>query len=399
MLTDMMPQWPMVKFRRLARWLDLRSIPYIVNRLLSLLQRYGLTSTKAKRRVLDCIRLMAKYDCAPTFPTPGRVIHRDPEFFRTIQAMGAELNIHGYDHIDFLSLSREEANKQFVRAIDAFDAGKLRAEGFRCPYLSYNEALIDALPDRMKYSSNEAIFWNVLPQTNGHSTAVFHTLQEFYRAKPCTEAVSIPRITKAIVELPIAIPDDLQMFDGLKMDKEAIAQTWCTILRQTHKGGELFALLFHPELIDECKDAFEAVLRAARALRPAVWVTQLRHVSTWWREKSAFALDVSDGPSGLRLRFDCSENASILIRNLSTTEATAPWDGSYSVLQGRELYVDSQQRPFIGVSHDASAEVASFLREQGFIVETGPEASRCTIYLDDSILANWPNRRHLLDYI
>jgi predicted deacetylase len=29
------------------------------------------------------------------------VLQRDPEFFRTIQEMGAELNIHGYEHIDF----------------------------------------------------------------------------------------------------------------------------------------------------------------------------------------------------------------------------------------------------------------------------------------------------------
>jgi len=400
MSTDLMPHWPLVKYRRLARWLELRSSPYIFNRLFSLLKRYGLTSTKAKRRVLDCIRLMAKYDCAPTFPTPGRVLQRDPKFFRTIQEMGAELNIHGYDHIDFLSLSRDEANKQFVKAIDVFERAGIRAEGFRCPYLSYDEALLNALPPRrINYSSNRAISWNVLPAANGQTTAVFDTLRDFYRPDPGEHAVSTPRFTEAIVELPVSIPDDLQMFAGLKMNKEAIAQAWVEILRETHNRGELFVAMFHPELIDETKDAFEEVLRTARALQPAVWVTQLRDVSTWWREKSAFDLDVSDASSGLRLRFNCSEKASVLLRNLSTTESTTPWDGAYTLLQGRELYIDSRQRPFIGVSHRASAAVGLFLREQGFIVDTGPEASRCTIRLDDSILANWPNHRHLLDYI
>ena len=399
MSTDLMPHWPLMKYRRLARWLELRSSPYIVNRLFSLLNRYGLTSTKAKRRVLECIRLMAKYDCAPTFPTPGRVLQRDPEFFRTIQEMGAELNIHGYDHIDFLSLSRDEANKQFVKAIDVFDRAGIRAEGFRCPYLSFSDVLLEALPPgRIKYSSNRAISWNVRPAANGQTTAVFDTLRDFYRPDLGEHAVSTPRFIEAIVEVPVSIPDDLQMFDGLKMNKEAIAQAWLEILRETHNRGELFAVMFHPELIDECKDAFEAVLRTARALQPAVWVTQLRDVSTWWREKSAFGLDVTEASSGLRLRFDCSENASVLIRNLSAMEV-APWDGTYSLLQGRELCIDSHRRPFIGLSHRASAEVALFLREQGFIVETGAEASRCTIRLDDALLANWPNHRHLLDYI
>ena len=391
--------WPRSNLTRLARWLELRSSPYIAHRIISLLKRYGFTSRKAKQRVLECVQLMAKYECCPTFPTPGRVVRRDPKFFQTIQAMGAELNIHGYDHIDFLSLSLEEANKQFVRALDAFDAAGIRAQGFRCPYLSYSAALIDALPDRMTYSSNEAIVWDVLPDTDRPSTAVFGTLQEFYRAKPCTQAVSMPKITGAIVELPIGIPDDLQMFDGLKMDKEAIAQAWSTILRRTHRAGELFALLFHPELIDECKDAFEAVLRTARKLRPAVWVTQLRDVSEWWREKSGFTVEAANVCSGLRLRLNCSERATLVVRDVTTSASTQPWDGRYKVFRGDELLISSRRRPFIGLSQGCPDNIVSFLREQGFIVESGPHASQCTMYLDDAVLANCRNDRQVLDCI
>ena len=391
--------WPRTNLKRFARWLELRSSPYIANRIISLLKRYGFTSRKAKRRVLECVQLMAKYDCCPTFPTPGCVVKRDPQFFQTIQTMGAELNIHGYDHIDFLSLSREEANKQFVRALEAFDSAGIRAQGFRCPYLSYSQALIDALPDRMKYSSNEAIVWDVLSHTDQPSTAVFGTLQEFYRAKPCTEAVSTPRITGAIVELPIGIPDDLQMFDGLKMDKEAIGQAWSTILRRTHRAGELFALLFHPELIDECKDAFEAVLRNARTLRPAVWVTQLRDVNEWWREKSGFTVEAANVCSGLRLRLNCSERATIVMRDVTTSAATQAWDGRYKAFRGHELLISSKRRPFIGLPEASPARIASFLREQGFVVESGPDASQCTMYLDDSVLASCRSDRQILEYI
>jgi hypothetical protein len=141
------------------------------------------------------------------------------------------------------------------------------------------------------------------------------------------------------------------------------------------------------------------VLRNARTLRPAVWVTQLRDVSEWWREKSEFTVEVSKVCSGLQLRFKCSERATIVMRDVTTRAATQPWDGRYKVFQGHELLISSKQRPFIGLSQVCPAEIASFLREQGFIVENAPDASQCTMYLDGSILANCRNDRQVLEYI
>src|SRR2546426_10959942 len=103
------------KIRQLAHWLELRDVRYISLRLLSLLKRYGITSVRAKKRAVDCVRLLAHYDCYPTFPTPGCVVSRNAAFCRELQGMGAELTVHGYDHVDFRSLSRAEASRQFIK--------------------------------------------------------------------------------------------------------------------------------------------------------------------------------------------------------------------------------------------------------------------------------------------
>ena len=95
----------------------------------------------------------------------------------------------------------------------------------------------------------------------------------------------------SLVEIPVCVPDDLQLLDGLKLDERGMQQAWIDVLRQTHRRGELFDLMFHPESFEHSGPALEAVLREARDLDPSVWITQLRDVNRWWREKSRFTVD------------------------------------------------------------------------------------------------------------
>ena len=92
--------------------------------------------------------------------------------------------------------------------------------------------------------------------------------------------------------------------DGLKLDERGVQRAWTDILHQTHRRGELFDLMFHPESFEHCGPALEAVLREARYLEPGVWITQLRDVNQWWREKSTFAVDTIYVPVGRRTTLD-----------------------------------------------------------------------------------------------
>ena len=389
------------KTKQLADWLEHRNGRYIAIRLLSLLKRYGVSPGRAKRRVAACVRLLARHGCSPTFPTPGRVVGKHPHFFRELQQMGTELAIHGYDHVDFRSLSPAEASRQFIRAAEACRRSGIHFEGFRCPYLSYTDSLTKAIPTGMfRYSSNKAIWWNVVsPESFARASAVFDQLRSFYQPESSEAMVAVPRMSGDLLEIPLSLPDDLQLYDGLKLGEEGLRHAWTEILQQTHRRGELFTLIFHPESFEHCALAFESVLSKARLLQPAVWVARLRDVSTWWWEKSRFAVKVSSNASGLHIRFDCSERATVLVRNIETSEPTHPWGSAYQVLGSRSLHLPVEQRPFVGVAADTPSHTITFLKEQGYIVDSSEHASRCGVYLDVATMAKLETQVQLIDYI
>jgi Polysaccharide deacetylase len=393
------------RIRKVAHWLELRSVLYICFRLIALVKRYGLTASRAKKRTLHCVEALARHGCRPTFPTPGQVVHRNGAFCRELQRRGAELAIHGYHHLDFRALSDDEARSQFARAASAYARNGIQPDGFRCPYLSFVERINRALPLTLEYSSNKAIEWDVAPpvdsQRNGHgATAVFEGLSRFYRALPSRTHVSVPSWAGHVVEIPVSVPDDLQLLDGLKLDQRAMLEVWTDLLHQTHRRGELFDVLFHPESFDRSGPVLEAVLQKARTLRPSVWITQLRDINRWWREKAGFGVHTVHEGGSARLEFRCSERATILTRHLETGERTSAWDGSYRVLESRTLRLNtSEKRPFVGVAADPGDAVVAFLEEQGYLVETGWAATECATYLGPVELAHAQSPVQLIESI
>jgi len=399
------PRENLRRIRKVAQWLELRSVLYICFRLIALVTRYGLTASRAKRRTLRCVEALARHDCSPTFPTPGQVVRRNGAFCRELDRRGVELAVHGYHHLDFRALSEDEARSQFARATSAYEKNGIRPEGFRCPYLSYVERINRSLPPALGYSSNKAIEWDVvLPDASrraGHGArAIFAGLSKFYQPAPARTHVSVPSMAGQTVEIPVCIPDDLQLLDGLKLDDPAMLEAWTDLLHQTHRRGELFDVLFHPESFDRSGSALEAVLHRARDLRPAVWITQLRDINRWWREKSGFAVDTCREGELVRLEFRCSDRATVLARHVDAGERMSAWHGSYRVVESRTLRVKaSAKRPFVGVDADPADPVVGFLKDQGYIVETGSEATGCATYLSSTDLARGQDQVRLIESI
>lgn len=374
----------------LSHWLELRGRRYVWARLRALRRRYGMSSSPAKQRVFDCVDLLARYDCHPTFPTPGEVVGRYSVFCRELQARGAELAVHGYHHVDFRALSREAARRQFVKAAAVYREHAIAFEGFRCPYLSCAGKVYAAVPDgAFHYSSNAAIWWDVLAPadepgggTSGRATAIFESLSRLYRPESSQTTPAVPRMIGDLVEIPVCLPDDLQLLDGHALGAQGLRRAWTGILRRTHERGELFNLLFHPESFGQCAPGLESVLMAARSLRPSVWTARLDEISRWWREKAAFSVDrVADG-AGMRLDFHCSDRATILVRGLDHLEQTRRWYEPYRALPARTVWIGADVRPFVGVAPDAPPDLAPFLQEQGYLLDTSAEASRCALFLD-----------------
>jgi peptidoglycan/xylan/chitin deacetylase (PgdA/CDA1 family) len=357
-----------------------RNAPYLVSRLHSVGTRYGVTPERAKERVRRCVAALEPHGLLPTFATPGRVVEEAPAFFRRLSDDGAEFAVHGYDHVDFRKLSRADATAQFSRALDAYREAGVPCDGFRCPYLSYTPELVGTWPEgAFSYSSNRAVAWRAA--SLDADNPVFAQFAEFYAAVSAEEEVSLPSTTGQVVEIPCSVPDDLELFDGLSLGEQGMHDAWLEVLREVHRRGELFAPLFHPESFDLMQGPIEDLLDAAHALVPAVWLTQLRDVARWWREKQAFTAHASAGDGGLHVELRCSPRGTVLVRDWPAPVRSRPWDGRWAVLDATAVDVEDPVRPFVGVAA-GDRDVAAFLTEQGYVVDDGPTARDCTVVID-----------------
>lgn len=385
-----------MKFRT---WIKKRGLKFIWQRGNHIIKRQGLTPDKAVRRIEKCVETLAQLNCAPTFPTPGVIVQRYPKFIRQLQQMGVEIAVHSYHHINLNEVPIIEAKQQLIQAIRTFEHFGIEVHGFRCPYLGYSAELLDSLPDGMfKYSSNEAVYWhpNNLTTDGNH---FYEAVGKFYGGRSASGSLCIPKMQSHLIEIPVCVPDDIQLCDGLCLDSDGIFEVWSQIQDAIYRRGELFTLVFHPELATLCNRAFISLMNYINQLRPAVWVARLKEISEWWQEKSQFAVEVTSDPKELIINFTCSPQATILVRGLNLPGSVETWDRSYSRLLSNTMVIPSNIRPFVGLANDIPKTIVSFLQEQGYIVEAGETAHHCSVFLDKDTLAGLSTNLELVECI
>jgi len=315
--------------------------------------------------------------------------------------MSTEIAVHGYHHIDFRKLTPEQGVVRLKTAVRAFERHSIDVYGFRCPYLSCSDALMEAIPKGMfRYGSNRAIREDDVPPAPDQNAAeAVDTIYRLYRPRGVAEIVSTPWMNNDMVEIPVNVPDDIQLFDGLRLPQEAVSGVWARWLDRAHERGELLSLLFHPELADIGMEPLVRTVQAARGLRPAVWIARLKDISDWWREKSRFQSQISEDTAGLRVSFMCSPRATILVKGIDPGGMADTWDGSYFLWNTTPLEMPAAPRPFVGVAADVPGTTISFLRDQGYILDPGDMAPRCSIFLDAEKLAQLPSQVEILNWI
>ena len=82
-----------------------------------------------------------------------------------------------------------------------------------------------------------------------------------------------------------------------------------------------------------------------------------------------------------------------------TTVNSAPiWDSTYHRLQSNVLEFSSDLHPFVGIAANVPESTVSFLRDQGYILDTSDTARSCGIYLDNG-LSELTNKVELVNHI
>jgi Polysaccharide deacetylase len=343
--------------------------------------RYGIGPQRMERRLGAVLNIVGRFGCGATLPVTAAAVERNPRVIARYADLGIEFAVHGYHHVDHIGLSPAEQLSQLGRARRILEDHGIPAVGFRAPYLRWNDDTVAALAEHgFLYDSSQAMHWPIDPELQ---TDAYRRGLAFCDALPATEYPVLPRIDRGIVRIPCCLPDDEAAVDRIRLaDSETIADLWLDILRSTYERGELFTLAVHPERIDVCGPAIAAVLSAAGAAQPTVWIARLDQISRWWSARADSTVAVRDEGGG-RFQVDVSGpiGSTVLYGNNEVSGSGMRDDATRSVRSDR-LVVRSRVRPVIGL-HPASPDaLRAFLREQGYIAEAASSGERYAFFLD-----------------
>jgi len=352
----------------------------LVRRVGAICSHYGVRPHRMERRLATVLELTERYGCSATLPVTAAAFDRHPEVITHYSDLGIEFAVHGYHHHDHVGMTAAEQIEHLGRARQLLEAHGLPVIGFRAPYLRWNASTMLALRETgYLYDSSQAMYRPCDPRLE---TEDYGRVLTFYGALSAEVHPVLPRLEDGLVRIPVTLPDDESLIDRLGITSpEAIVELWLKVLQETRERGELFTLQVHPERIDLCARGVAAVLEAARAARPAVWIARLDEIARWWRRRAATQVTVRDaGDDHIEISVPGTSDARLLARQVSVPGGT-PWaDGSVIAPEAR-LVVRARPRPFIGVHPSSPGSLTSFLRQQGYIVEPATTPADHAVFL------------------
>ena len=331
-----------------------------------------------------------EFGCEPTFPITAVTLRRHPEAIRGLSERGVEFAVHGYIHIDHRLLGLEQQQVHFRKAMDVFESCRIPFEGFRGPYLRSNTETLEALGKLgFVYDSSRVMYWNVLDSGRYGKRAWddYTMLLDFYMAEDADQGLVLPRFENGLVVIPVSMPDDEAMVGRLRIeDRDELSGIWERILQRTHDRGELFTVQLHHERVPICEGALRAVLTMASKCDQPIWLATLAEIAEWWSEKDEFGFETSPEGDGVwRIRANCSERATVLLRNCESDKPTFDWADGYKRVVDRDFHLRCTRRPFVGVARNSSEDAIDLLKREGFVVEVSDQSEDYGTYLDNLV--------------
>jgi peptidoglycan/xylan/chitin deacetylase (PgdA/CDA1 family) len=379
-----------------------KGLRHLIRRTWSIARFYGLEPSRMERALQRFIAILETHGGRATLPIPAVTLVRQPDLVRRLQAGGIELAVHGWTHIPLDDRPREEQEAHLRRARNAFEVAGIQATGFRAPYLRRDDNLRAAAKAvGFDYVSNQPILWDALEgETFSPATrATYQRAVAFYAPWRANQRPSLPQLRNGLVEIPVSLPDDEILGDRLGGGNDLVERVWRRILVDTHRRGELFTIQLHPERIDGCAQGLSVVLSEARRLAPPVWLARLDEIAAWWRARAdASVMAAEAGGDQLHVTVTGPDGTAVLARGVKVDAPTEAWTDTYRQVRAKSFAMRAPIRPFIGVSPASPPELGRFLRRQGYVVETTPEANRHAYFFDRPEFAAGHGRA-LLDLI
>lgn len=352
-----------------------RGLTNTARRLPAIAGRFGVTSGRMENALRTFTTITRRYGCRPTLAATAVLLERYPRAFRRLSTE-VELAVHGYVHTDYSQLDLEQQSEHMEKALGAFRAIGLEPDGFRAPYLRWNEASVEtALRYRLTYGSNRCFYWDCVA-VDAVSPSAWEAYKKglrLYGALPASLYPSLPSMVHGLIDIPASEPDDEAMVDRLGLSAAERSEVWQAMLDATLASGELMTLILHHERVSQCAGALEDLLRESRSKTPTVWVAPLLDIAQWWQRRSELRLSIEcAGEGAFRVIPPQSAGVTVLVRGLETQPVSSAWYGSWRLAPPGPFLVPGPQAPVISLRDDQAA-LGQYLEEEGFIVQ-GPES-------------------------
>lgn len=368
----------------IAYLLKSRGLVNSMQRLPTIVTRFGVSTAKMERALNGYVDIANSYGTVPTLAVTANLIERHPRVFERLSERGAELAIHGWVHTDYRALDADEQRAHIRRGLAAFAQRGIPVEGFRCPYVRWNEDSVTTAKELgLQYGSNRTVAWDVVPANDGISPRAMEAYRKglsLYGSSEAASIVSLPSLVSGLLDLPASLPDDEALVDRLRAAPERREQIWRDILDEVYTLGEMFVLILHHERLALCKSALEAVLTHTQGRQPHVWLASLGEISAWWQRRAEYRLQIERTDVGTyRVIAPDDPDVAVVVRGVDGGAALKPWFGDYQMARGSRFSIRSPKRPAISVDEGASPALVQFLQDEGYVVERG--ASDCSLRL------------------
>jgi hypothetical protein len=250
-----------------------------------------------RRQLQLMVNIVTAGGCNPTIGVTAANLDRHPGI--SVELSGLDLMVHGYHHVGYSALTKEEQESDLDHALLTFTASGLHANGFRAPYLDADDVTRGILRARgLTYDSSTC--YVALGRESAFRHAVLKLALDRYGN---TEGVpQNPHVESDLVEVPVCLPDDELLIDGLGFrNPELIRRVFTSMLSSVASQNSALVLQVHPERFSLCKAAVKEVLLQATDL--GAWRANLTEIAEWirvhpglpqrWPDGHSFALAVT----------------------------------------------------------------------------------------------------------
>lgn len=252
-------RWGVDVFKKLYRMIELHSTPF--ETILG-----GLFDT------LD------DYNGRFTFPTVAAIANMRPDDIRGIASQGHEVASHGFNHLQYTKLSKEERERDLELSLYTFRRINVPIQGFRAPYNNYTDDMTYLLE---KYG----LTWD-----GGYGYRTEH------REKNHFFNVDLGDKKSSVTYIPLNVLSDDRLIDRMGLKPESVTKRLNQEVRRRAKAGGVTMFDLHPIRIGqpEYVGCVGEVLEHAHGL--GAWsTTPAEAVRRWkshgrWKGDSSFCL-------------------------------------------------------------------------------------------------------------